>query len=81
MGACPGPAQAHGTAHRAPLQESANPRASVCGARKQAEFREHEAGRLYTGTYHRGARRAADAIAGPGGKIMILSYAGADVSG
>jgi hypothetical protein len=66
---------------RVASRESANPRASACGFRKQAEFREHEAGRLYTGSYHLATRRAADAIAGPGGTVMILSYAGVDVSG
>jgi hypothetical protein len=39
------------------------------------------AGDLYSGSYHRAARRAADAIAAPAPRIMILSYAGADVSG
>lgn len=61
-------------------QEFANPRASACGARKTACF-EAPAGQMYTGSYHRAARRAADAITTPGTRIMIVSYAGADVSG
>jgi len=36
---------------------------------------------MYIGSYHRAARRAADAISTPGDRIMILSYAGTDVSG
>jgi hypothetical protein len=52
----------------------------VCGARKKACF-ETRAGEMYTGSYHRAARRAADAIAAPGTRVMILSYAGPDMSG
>jgi hypothetical protein len=36
---------------------------------------------MYIGSYHRAARRAADAISVSGDRVMILSYAGADVSG
>ncbi|MFD9593109.1 DUF6884 domain-containing protein [Kitasatospora sp. NPDC059973] len=31
------------------------------------------AGEMYTGTYHRAARRAAEQLAGPGGRVIILS--------
>lgn len=55
-------------------QESANPRASACGARKANCF-EAPASNMYVGSYHRAARRAADAITTPGTKIMILSAA------
>jgi hypothetical protein len=59
---------------------AANPRASGCGARKAACV-EAPAGQMYTGSYHRAPRRAADAIAIPQTRVMILSYTGADVSG
>jgi hypothetical protein len=36
---------------------------------------------MYVGSYHRAARRAADAISTPGDRIMILSHAGPDTSG
>jgi hypothetical protein len=36
---------------------------------------------MYIGSYHRAARRAANAISTPGTRIMILSYAGPDMSG
>jgi hypothetical protein len=36
---------------------------------------------MYVGSYHRAARRAADAISTPGSRIVILSYAGPDMSG
>ncbi|GGM86363.1 DUF6884 domain-containing protein [Dactylosporangium sucinum] len=44
----------------------------VCGARKADQI-EAPAGELYVGTYHKAARRAAEAIARPGTKIMIQS--------
>ncbi|MER7278010.1 DUF6884 domain-containing protein [Dactylosporangium sp. NPDC000244] len=44
----------------------------VCGARK-ADRIEAPAGELYVGSYHRAARRAADAIRTPGTRVMILS--------
>lgn len=44
----------------------------ACGARKAACF-EAPAGEMYLGGYHRAARRAADAIATPGTRVMILS--------
>lgn len=44
----------------------------ACGARKAACF-DAPAGQMYTGSFHRAARRAADALAGPGTRIMILS--------
>ena len=52
----------------------------VSGARKANCF-EAPAGQMYIGSYHRAARRAADAISTPGDRIMILSYAGPDMSG
>jgi hypothetical protein len=52
----------------------------ACGARKRPEPWVHPAGQLYTGSYHAAARAAAQAITAPGGRVMILSYAGADVS-
>jgi hypothetical protein len=52
----------------------------ACGARKAACF-EAPAREMYTGSYHGTARRAADAIATPETRIMILSYAGPDMSG
>jgi hypothetical protein len=62
------------------IQDFANPRASACGARK-ADCFEAPAGQMYIGSYHRAARRAADAISTSGDRVVILSYAGADVSG
>jgi hypothetical protein len=46
----------------------------ACGARKANVF-EAPAGQLYIGSYHKAARRAADAIAAdaPGTRVMILS--------
>lgn len=46
----------------------------ACGARK-ADCFEAPAGQMYTGSYHRAARRAADTIAAsvPGTRVMILS--------
>jgi hypothetical protein len=44
----------------------------ACGARK-AECVEAPAGDMYVGSYHRAARRAADAISTPGDRVMILS--------
>ncbi len=44
----------------------------ACGSRKTACF-EAPAGDLYSGSYHRAARRAADAIAGPDTRVMIVS--------
>ncbi|MEV6922942.1 DUF6884 domain-containing protein [Dactylosporangium sp. NPDC051485] len=44
----------------------------VCGARK-ADRIEAPAGELYVGSYHRAARRAADAIRRPGDRVVILS--------
>ncbi|GAA1575733.1 hypothetical protein GCM10009827_117010 [Dactylosporangium maewongense] len=44
----------------------------VCGARKVDRI-EAPAGELYVGSYHRAARRAADAIRTPGTRVMILS--------
>ncbi|WP_327009721.1 DUF2637 domain-containing protein [Dactylosporangium sp. NBC_01737] len=44
----------------------------VCGARK-ADRIEAPAGELYVGSYHRAARRAAEAIRTPGTRVMILS--------
>jgi hypothetical protein len=44
----------------------------ACGACKKACF-EAPAGQMYTGSYHRAARRAADALTTPGTRIMILS--------
>lgn len=46
----------------------------ACGARKKDTF-EAPAGAMYTGSYHRAARRAADAITTPDTRIMILSAA------
>jgi hypothetical protein len=51
----------------------------ACGVRKANCF-EAPAGAMYLGSYHRAARRAADAITTPGTRVIILSYAGADVS-
>jgi len=45
----------------------------ACGVRKVATWRATPAGMLYTGSYHAAARRAADAIADPGTRVMILS--------
>src|SRR6266508_5848192 len=44
----------------------------ACGARKAACF-EAPAGEMYVGSYHRAARRAADALTTPGTRVMILS--------
>jgi hypothetical protein len=44
----------------------------ACGARKANCF-EAPAGQMYIGSYHRAARRAADAISAPGTRVMILS--------
>jgi hypothetical protein len=44
----------------------------ACGARKANCF-EAPAGEMYIGSYHRAARRAADAISTSGDRIMILS--------
>jgi hypothetical protein len=44
----------------------------ACGARKAACF-EAPAGDMYVGSYHRAARRAADALTTPGTRVMILS--------
>ena len=44
----------------------------ACGARK-ADCFEAPAGQMYIGSYHRAARRAADAISTPGDQVMILS--------
>jgi hypothetical protein len=44
----------------------------ACGARK-ADCFEAPAGQMYVGSYHRAARRAADAISTPGTRIVILS--------
>jgi hypothetical protein len=51
-------------------QESANPLASPCGARKLTE--PAPAGQLYTGSYHLACRRAAAALTTPD-RILILS--------
>jgi hypothetical protein len=52
------------------MQESTNPPASPCGARKLAE--PAPAGQLYTGSYHQACRRAAAALTTPD-RILILS--------
>lgn len=46
----------------------------ACGARKTPAY-ETPAGQMYTGSYHKAARRAADTIAAsaPGTRVMILS--------
>ncbi|GLI00933.1 DUF6884 domain-containing protein [Phytohabitans aurantiacus] len=44
----------------------------ACGARKTACF-EAPAGQMYVGSYHRAARRAAEAITTPDTRVMILS--------
>jgi hypothetical protein len=52
----------------------------ACGSRKKNCI-EAAAGEMYVGSYHLAARRAATAIATPGTRVMVLSYASADVSG
>jgi hypothetical protein len=42
-----------------------------CGAAKQAQ--DAPAGELYTGSYHRACRRAADALTAQGGTVVVLS--------
>ena|GEM_PF-861234 len=42
-----------------------------CGARKRTTI--SDAGNMYIGSYHRAARRAADALLRPGDRVMILS--------
>ncbi|MFC6081007.1 DUF6884 domain-containing protein [Sphaerisporangium aureirubrum] len=44
-----------------------------CGGRKVATDVPVPAGELYTGSYHRAARRAAAVLAGPRGRVLILS--------
>ncbi|WP_433541999.1 DUF6884 domain-containing protein (plasmid) [Streptosporangium sandarakinum] len=44
-----------------------------CGGRKASTDTPVPAGELYTGSYHRAARRAADVLAGEGGRVLILS--------
>jgi hypothetical protein len=49
----------------------------VCGARKrpctETAAGQTTAGRMYTGSYHQAARRAAAALAGPDSQILIMS--------
>ncbi|MET7335889.1 DUF6884 domain-containing protein [Nonomuraea sp. NPDC005650] len=44
-----------------------------CGGRKADTDTPVPAGELYTGSYHRAARRAADTLAGTTGRVLILS--------
>ncbi|MGW0485798.1 DUF6884 domain-containing protein [Nonomuraea sp. NPDC003214] len=44
-----------------------------CGGRKADTATPIPAGRLYTGSYHRAARAAADALTLDGGQVLILS--------
>ncbi|MFG1976954.1 DUF6884 domain-containing protein [Nonomuraea fuscirosea] len=44
-----------------------------CGGKKADTTSPVPAGELYTGSYHRAARRAADALTSGGGRVLILS--------
>ncbi|MCF3960288.1 DUF6884 domain-containing protein [Streptomyces fuscigenes] len=61
------------SATRLPLPTSTAGRVIVipCGAAKLS--RPAPAGELYTGSFHRACRRAADALARPGGTVLVLS--------
>ncbi|MEV0829726.1 DUF6884 domain-containing protein, partial [Nonomuraea rubra] len=62
------------TGDAAEVAEQARPVVIVpCGGRKLDTDVAVPAGELYTGSYHRAARRAAEALAGRRGRVLILS--------
>lgn len=44
-----------------------------CGGKKQDDTTVCEAGEMYVGSYHQACRRAAEVLAGDGGRVLILS--------